>query len=154
MNETFDVHVDTATRIRKPIAEVFEAVTNPSHLDHYFTQTAKGRIEKGATVLWKFSDLEQPLPVEVVECTLNKKIVMKWEAHGVGYQTTVEMTFEDQKEKGTFVRIRETGWKPDPAGLKSSYAHFEGWVHMECCMKAYLEHGIDLRNGSANCTGN
>lgn len=63
------------------------------------------------------------------------------------------MDFEDQKEKGTLLRIRESGWKPDPAGLQSSYVHLEGWVNMERCMKAYLEYGIGLRNGLSNCTG-
>jgi uncharacterized protein YndB with AHSA1/START domain len=154
MSEELNVHVDTSTRIRKPLAEVFEAVVAPKHLDQFFTQAARGRIETGSTVYWKFSDLEKELPVQVVECILNEKIVLKWEAHKVSYQTTVELTFEDQKEKGTLVRIRELGWKPDAIGLQSSYSHTEGWVHMACCMKAYLEHGIDLRNGSGACNGN
>lgn len=154
MSEQFKIHVDTSTRVRKPIAQVFEAVVAPKHLDQYFTQAARGRIEKGSTVYWKFADLEQELPVQVIECLPNQKIILKWEAHKVDYQTTVEMTFDDQKEKGTLVRIKEYGWRPDATALESSYAHTEGWVHMGCCMKAYLEHGIDLRNGSSNCTGN
>lgn len=92
--------------------------------------------------------------MQIIECVPNQKIVMKWEAHKVGYQTTIEMTFEDQKERGTLVRIKEFGWKTDPTALESSYAHAEGWVHMECCMKAYMEYAIDLRNGSGCCNGN
>lgn len=61
------------------------------------------------------------------------------------------MTFEDQKEKGTFVRIKESGWRQDPISLQSSYSHNEGWVQMECCMKAYVEYRIDLRNGPGGC---
>jgi hypothetical protein len=52
-----------------------------------------------AKVLWKFSDLEQPLPVEVVDLEKNKSMNLKWEAHKVGYQTTVNITVEDLGEQ-------------------------------------------------------
>ena len=53
-------------RIAKPVAEVFEAVVNPSELSRYFTTGgAKGRLETGATVSWDFHDFPGAFPVEV-----------------------------------------------------------------------------------------
>jgi hypothetical protein len=33
--------------------------------------------------------------------------------------------------------------------IKASYGNAGGWMHMMCCMKGYLEHGINLRAGGA-----
>ena len=41
--------------------------------------------------------------------------------------------------------ISESGWKTDREGLKGSHDNCSGWTHMAMCLKAYLEHGLDLR---------
>ena len=63
------------------------------------------------------------------------------------YQTRIEMKFEPLDDGGTFVTIAETGWREDEAGRKSSYLNCEGWSQMLACMKAYVEYGINLRDG-------
>lgn len=45
------------------------------------------------------------------------------------------------------VTIAEAGWRDDEAGVSSSYQNCEGWTQMLCCLKAWLEHGINLREG-------
>jgi uncharacterized protein YndB with AHSA1/START domain len=58
----------SAGRIAKPVAEVFEAVADPTKLSGYFTTGgAQGRLETGATVTWDFHDFPGAFPVEVVE---------------------------------------------------------------------------------------
>ena len=146
--------VDTATRIKKPIEQVFEAVVAPDHLNKYFTNGAKGRLEPGSNVQWKFAELPNALTIDVVEVTKNKRIEFKWEAHKVSYKTKVEVLFENLDEKGTMVRVIETGWETDSTGLESMSSHTEGWVHMLCCLKGYLEYSIDLRSGSGACNQN
>lgn len=42
-------------KIRKPVAEVFNAVVRPEKLISYFIQTASGPLAEGATVKWKFA---------------------------------------------------------------------------------------------------
>ena len=150
-----------AARIAKPVAEVYEAVANPAELSGYFTTGgAKGRIETGATVTWDFHDYPGAFPVEVVEAVENERIVLRWEANegapsdgdaavtaAAGYQTTVTMTFEALEDGRTLVSISEEGWRETPGGLKASYGNCQGWTQMLCAMKAYIEYGINLRQG-------
>jgi uncharacterized protein YndB with AHSA1/START domain len=145
-----------AARIAKPVHEVFEAVVDPGKLSQYFTTGgAQGRLETGATVSWAFADFPGAFPVEVVEIVPNERIVLRWEAHEVGesgmqptdYQTETVMEFTPLEDGRTLVQITEHGWRETPAGLKGSYANCEGWTQMACSLKAWLEHGINLREG-------
>jgi uncharacterized protein YndB with AHSA1/START domain len=141
-------------RISKPVHEVFEAVADPKKLSGYFTTGgAQGRLETGATVTWDFHDFPGAFPVNVVEVVLDEKIVLTWEAAPEGdgsgnYDTTVTMVFEPLDDNTrTLVSITEEGWKQTEKGLKSSYNNCEGWTGMLAAMKAYVEHGINLREG-------
>lgn len=154
-----DLTFRVTARIAKPVAEVFEAVVNPAELSRYFTTGgAKGRLETGATVYWDFADFPGAFPVWVKEVVPQEKIVFEWEASEgqpedgapvttVGYNTTVTMTFEPLDDGRTLVAIEEHGWKETPAGLKASYGNCQGWSQMQCAMKAWLEHGLNLREG-------
>jgi uncharacterized protein YndB with AHSA1/START domain len=142
-----------AGRIARPVAEVFEAVVDPKQLSGYFTTGgAKGRLQPGAEVTWDFHDFPGAFPVHVVEVDQDRRIVLRWGAApdddpGGNYETTVTMTFEEFEPGRTRVTITEEGWRQSPAGLKSSYSNCEGWTGMLCALKAYLEHGINLRDG-------
>ncbi|WP_404402609.1 SRPBCC family protein [Pelagibacterium halotolerans] len=134
-------------RISKPVHEVFEAVADPKELSGYFTTGgAKGRLETGATVTWDFHDFPGAFPVNVVEVEKDKKIVLTWDADE-GRPTTVTMGFEGLSDGRTLVTITEEGWRENADGLKASYGNCEGWTGMLCAMKAYVEHGINLREG-------
>lgn len=141
-------------RISRPVHEVFEAVADPKKLSGYFTTGgAEGRLETGAVVTWDFHDFPGAFPVHVVEVVADQKIVLTWGAtpepdDGGEYETTVTMMFEPiDNDTRTLVSITEEGWKPTETGLKSSYDNCEGWTGMLTAMKAYLEHGINLREG-------
>lgn len=145
-----------SARIAKPVADVFEAVTNPTELSRYFTTGgAKGRLETGATVMWEFGDFPGAFPVDVAEVVENERIVLRWAAddgdpipgQSAGYQTTVTMAFEPLDDGRTLVTISEEGWRGTPGGLKASYNNCGGWMQMLCAMKAHLDHGINLREG-------
>jgi uncharacterized protein YndB with AHSA1/START domain len=143
-----------AGRIARPVAEVFEAVANPAELSRYFTTGgAKGRLEPGATVYWDFHDFPGAFPVHVVQVEPNQRIVLEWgAAEGTAVasasgRTTVTMTFEPLEDGRTLVTIAEEGWRETPAGLEASYGNCHGWTQMLCAMKAWVEHGINLRDG-------
>lgn len=156
-----DLKFRVSARIDRPIAEVFEAVADPNQLSRYFTTGgAEGRLETGATVMWRFHDFPGTFPVTVVEAVRNERIALRWEANegapvegdaavtvGVGYETMVTMTFEPLEDGRTLVTIAEEGWRETPGGLEGSYGNCEGWTHMLCALKAWLEHGINLRHG-------
>ena len=145
MKPTFEVQL----KIRKPVAEVFEAVVDPKKLTGYFTRTASGRLAPGATVMWSFPEFEGEFPVKVREVVANERIVLEWEAEEGGYDTRIEMAFKPLDDGATMVQIRESGWPETARGVESSYRNCGGWMHMACCLKAYLEYGINLRAGGA-----
>jgi uncharacterized protein YndB with AHSA1/START domain len=135
-------------RIGKPAAEVFDAVVNPKKLSGYFTtiRGASAPLKAGTTVTWWGE-----VPVEVDEVVANERIVLRWgvskDAAGNPYKTRIEMLFKPLEDGGTLVTIAESGWHEGEQGLKRSYLNCEGWSQMLSCMKAYLEYGINLRDG-------
>lgn len=150
-----------AARIARPVEEVFEAVADPARLSCYFTTGgAEGRLEEGATVSWDFADYPGAFPVRVIEVVENRRIVLEWEAaegeppnveggsiENAGYNTTVTMSFKPLEDGRTLVEIAEEGWRETPGGLQASYGNCQGWSQMLCALKAWLEHGINLREG-------
>jgi uncharacterized protein YndB with AHSA1/START domain len=136
-------------KIQKPVAEVFDAVVRPEKLSGYFLQSASGPLVEGATVKWKFAEVPEAFDVVVRQVVKNERIVFEWPSETGGYNTRVEMVFQPLDERNTMVQISESGWRPDPAGIKASYGNAGGWMHMLCCMKAYLEYQVNLRAGGA-----
>jgi uncharacterized protein YndB with AHSA1/START domain len=136
-------------KILKPVAEVFEAVVNPKKLTGYFTKTASGPLTEGMTVHWSFVEDPTDTPVKVRQVIKNDRIVLEWPSAEGGYDTRVEMVFKPLDGQATMVQISESGWRDTPKGIESSYGNCSGWMHMACCLKAYLEHGINLRAGGA-----
>jgi uncharacterized protein YndB with AHSA1/START domain len=133
-------------KIRKPVAEVFDAVVNPAKLKQYFTTGgANAPLVEGTTVTWDFADFPGAFPVHVRKVVPNRSIVLEWQAADGKYDTRVEMSFEALDSESAKVQIIESGWKETPAGLNSSYGNCQGWMHMLCCLKVWLEHGINLR---------
>ncbi|MAH93608.1 MAG: ATPase [Hyphomonas sp.] len=144
MNLKFEV----SGRINRPVEDVFEAVADPAKLSSYFTTGgAKGRLETGATVTWDFHDFPGAFPVHVVEVEPNKRIVLKWGGEDGSSATLVTMRFEPTDDGRTIVSIAEEGWPSTEDGLKNSYGNCMGWSQMICAMKAWVEHGINLRDG-------
>lgn len=139
------------TKIQKPVAEVFDAVYNPSKLSGYFTNGgASAPLDEGTTVEWAFADNpgdeKLKFPVEVKKTVRNELIELGWEG-AKGLQTQIRMEFEADGDD-TIVRISETGWRETQADLDSSYLNCFGWGQMICALKAYVEYGIDLRKGA------
>jgi uncharacterized protein YndB with AHSA1/START domain len=156
-----ELKFEVGMRVAKPVEEVFEAVADPARLSGYFTTGgAVGRLETGKTVQWEFADFPGAFPVEVIEVVPHEKIVLRWEANegppgdgepavGASYKTTVTMTFAPlDGNTRTHVRIAEEGWRETPTGLKASYGNCMGWTQMLVGMKAWLEHGLNVREGA------
>jgi uncharacterized protein YndB with AHSA1/START domain len=139
-------------RIQKPVAKVFDAVRDPAKLSAYFTNGgASAPMEEGTKVEWAFADnpdeARLAFPVRVKKVTANEEIAFEWEG-AKGLTTLVEIRFEPIGDGDTVVRIRETGWRDTQDDLDSSYANCGGWMQMLCCLKAYVEYGINLRKGA------
>ena len=155
-----EINFRVSGRIAKPVEEVFEAVADPAQLSQYFTTGgAKGRLETGATVMWDFHDFPGAFPVEVIEVVPHEKIVLEWPGHEAesgeigakgrdgDYRTTVTMLFKPTDDGRTLVEIVEEGWHETAEALRGSYMNCEGWTGVILALKAWVEHGINLRQG-------
>lgn len=141
-----------AGRIAKPVHEVFEAIVDPDQLSGYFTTGgAAGRLETGATVEWEFADFPGAFPVEVVEVVPDQRIVLRWEAADTSddqaHQTTVTIELAPLEDGRTLVTIAEEGWRDTPEGRTAAFGNCEGWTAMLIHLKAWIEHGLTLREG-------
>lgn len=96
-----------------------------------------------------------------IEAEKNRRIILQWDAKVGGpaegeaaktssaaYKTTATMRFEDLGDGRTPASIAEEGWRQTPGGLAASYGNGMGWSQMICAMKMWVEHGINLRDGT------
>ncbi|MGB3409851.1 MAG: SRPBCC family protein [Microthrixaceae bacterium] len=146
-----DLRFKVSGRIARPVHDVFEAIVDPDKLSQYFTTGgAKGRLESGAIVTWDFADFPGAFPVDVAEVVPNERIVLRWGAavtDGDPYQTTVTIELEPLDDSRTLVTITEEGWHQTPEGQTASYGNCQGWTGMLIHLKAWIEHGLNLREG-------
>jgi uncharacterized protein YndB with AHSA1/START domain len=143
-----DSKFQVSLKIRKPVAEVFDAVIDPKTLSGYFVQSSTGPLIQGATVKWRFAEAPDPFDVVVREVVANERIVLEWPG-GRSYRTRVEMLFKPLDDANTMVTISEEGWRVEQEGIQLPCGNAGGWMHMMCSMKALLEYGIHLRAGGA-----
>ncbi len=148
-NDAIKPEFTVSLKIRKPVAEVFEAVVDDRKLGGYFIDKASGPLVAGQTVQWKFPEFPDYFPVEVIEVTKPDRIILAWKAMDGDYNTRVEMGFKPLDATNTMVSITESGWRETPAGFKAAFGNAPGWMHMMCGLKASLEYGINLREGGA-----
>jgi uncharacterized protein YndB with AHSA1/START domain len=133
-------------KIARPVAEVFDAVYNPTKLSGYFTTGgASAPLVEGSTVTWDFADFPGAFPVQVRKVERDRLIELEWKAGDGDYTTRTRLEFEPLEGGATLVRISEGKWKENQRGLDASYGNCMGWTQMLCAMKLYVERGINLR---------
>ncbi|WP_417555747.1 SRPBCC domain-containing protein [Microbacterium sp.] len=150
MSELTELSFTVSGRISRPVAEVYEAVADPGILSKYFTTGgARGRLEPDADVSWDFADFPGRFPVTVVEADAPKRIVIEWDGNEtVDDRTRVVFEFTPIDDGArTLVTITENSWRATDAGAKSAFGNCEGWTGMLAALKAWVEHGINLREG-------
>ena len=135
-------------KVRKPAAEVFAAVVVPEKLTSYFVQAASAPLIEGTTVKWRFAEIPGEHDVQVSRVVQDQAVVLELD-RPEGGKIQVEMVFLPIDANATTVQISETGWRGTPEDISEAYGNAGGWMHMMCCLKAYLEYGINLRAGGA-----
>lgn len=139
--------IKTAIQIGKPVDEVFEAVVDPQKMSNYFITQGSGKLEEGKEISWRFPEFEEEAIIKVVEVIPNEYLSFTWQGVA-GRSLLVEMTFLEMPKNSTLLRITEGEMAPDEAGVKWLGQNTEGWANFLACLKAYLEHGINLRKGA------
>lgn len=131
--------------ILKPVNEVFEAIVNPEKTNKYFITTSTGRMESGKALTWTWEDYDAEHNIKVGKIEKNKLISFTWKGSGV--ECLVVITLESKGENQTVIIISESDWPVDYKGASRCMGQVKGWTHFLCCLKAYLEYGVNLRLG-------
>ncbi len=152
MIELTELNFEVMGFISRPVAEVFEAVADPEQLSRYFTTGgAQGRLESGSTVTWDFADFPGAFPVDVLDAEPERRLTLRWKGESaIGEEGVTIVTFEfDPVDDGarTKVTISEGDWEATESGAKAAFGNSMGWTGMLAAMKAWLEHGVNLREG-------
>lgn len=141
-----------SVRIARQIEDVYEAVADPEQLSRYFTTGgAQGRLETDTNVTWDFADFPGRFPVIVVAADPPRRIVIEWDGESTtDHRGRTRAVFEfepiDQGAR-TLVTVTETAWMLTTDGARAAFGNCEGWTGMLAALKAWLEHGINLRDG-------
>lgn len=129
--------------IRKPAAQVFEALVDPALTSRFWFSKGSGRLETGKKVRWEWEMYGVSTEVEVKEIEENRRILLEWD--GPEHPTSVEWTLEPRGEDRTFLTVRNWGFHGDPDQvLAAALDSTGGFSFVLAALKAFLEHGIEL----------
>ncbi len=129
--------------IRKPIEHVFQAFINPEITTKFWFTKSSGKLEEGKETEWAWEMYNHSISVRTKMIELNKKIVIEW--GNSDEISTVEWTFKNLGEVGTFVSIVNIGFQGETEKLISQIRDStEGFTLVLAGLKAYLEYNIEL----------
>jgi uncharacterized protein YndB with AHSA1/START domain len=134
--------VETQMMIRKPVEEVFQAFIDPSITTHFWFTKSSGMLTTGKTVTWEWEMYGVSAEVLVKEIIPHQKIVIEWNDPA----TTVEFIFTSVDTNKTYVVIKNYGFRLEGDELIAAIQdNTGGFTTVLDGLKAYLEHGIDLK---------
>ena len=138
------------TKIQQPVGKVFDAIVNQDTICKYFTDKTSGPLVEGQRITWTWNRWgDHPIVVknivenELIHLELDSREWKKTEDNA--YKVDVFLEMEPLDDSSTMLSISEQGWLTDKSGLKGSHDNCSGWTHMAMCLKAWIEHNIDLR---------
>lgn len=137
--------IKTGIQIAKPAGDVFEAIVNPEQMSNYFISHSSGRMEEGANLIWHFPEFDGDAPVRVGKILKDKLVSYYWDIGD--REMLVEMNLES-RGGNTIVIVTEGIMPNDEKGIAWLAGNTEGWANFLACLKAWLEHGINLRKGA------
>jgi uncharacterized protein YndB with AHSA1/START domain len=128
--------------IRKPVAQVFEALIDPTITSHFWFSKGSGRLETGKRVRWDWEMYGQHTEVDVKSIEKNKRILIEW--NGPENPSSVEWTFEDKDDNTTFVIVKNWDFGGDTNKVVAEAIDSTGgFTFLLAALKVFLEHGIE-----------
>jgi uncharacterized protein YndB with AHSA1/START domain len=129
--------------IRRPPAEVFEALVDPAITTKFWFTKSSGKLLPGATVQWDWEMFGVSTQVVVKEFEEGRRFLIEW-GDGSDF-TTVEFRFIPWRDEATYVQITESGLTGDGDELVSYVAGSTGgFYQVLCALKGLLEHDVVL----------
>ena len=133
----------TCMLIRKPVADVFEAIVDPGITTQFWFTRSSGRLVAGRPVRWDWEMYDISMRVTATVVEPNHRIVMEWP--GYGAPTKVAWTFTPVDDGTTFVSVTESGFAGNGDQLVKVVADStQGFTLVLAGLKAFLEHGVRL----------
>jgi uncharacterized protein YndB with AHSA1/START domain len=130
--------------IRRPVAEVFEAIVNPAITSRFWFTKGSGRLEKGKRVQWDWEMYGVSAQAQVLELEENKRVLIEWAGAGQP-ATTVEWVFAARADKTTYVSITHRGFGGSQDEIVNQALNSTGGFAFHLAgLKAVLEHDINL----------
>jgi uncharacterized protein YndB with AHSA1/START domain len=143
MQLTKPVEAVAGMLVHKAAHDCYEAFVDPAVTTKFWFTKSTGRLDEGKTVTWSWEMYDVSSPAKPIEIVPDKKIVVEWGEPGEA--STITWTFKPLKD-GTFVDIRTANFAGDAdAQVKMAIDVSEGFGIVLCGLKAWLEHGIQLR---------
>ncbi len=130
-------------QIQKSIETVYEAIVDPKHMTQYFISESNGRLDSNEHIKWKFPEFDDRFPIDKIIVEKNMKVSFVWDPDSI---VTIEL--DEQEDKSTVVRVSEGAKELNQENLDWLIGNSGGWANFLACMKAYLEHNIQLRKGA------
>jgi uncharacterized protein YndB with AHSA1/START domain len=129
--------------IRRPVAQVFEAMVDPAITSRFWFSKGSSRLEAGKQVRWDWEMYGVFAEVDVKAVEENQRILIEWD--GPNNPTSVEWTFEPRGEDRTFVTVKNWGFGGDAEEIVAAALDSTGgFSFLLAGLKAFLEHGIEL----------
>jgi uncharacterized protein YndB with AHSA1/START domain len=136
--------VDAHMLIRKPITQVYEAFVDPAITARFWFSKGSGKLSVGKQVRWDWEMYNVSAQVDVKALVPNSRILIEW--GGPENPTSVEWTFESKGDDRTLVTIKNWGFAGDADAVTAAAINSMGGFSLLLAgLKAFLEHGIDLK---------
>ncbi|TJX69972.1 MAG: polyketide cyclase [Mesorhizobium sp.] len=127
--------------IRRPVAEVFEAIVDPAITTKFWFTHGSGRLDGGKEAYWEWRMYGVSTTVRVSEIVRNERIVMTWSDP----PTTVVWTFTEMPGQTTFLAVRNFGFAGNgDEQVKEAVGSTGGFTLVLAGAKAWLEQGLTL----------
>lgn len=136
MSEDTRPEVVTQMLIRRPVAEVFTALTDPEQTTQFWFSHSSGTLVEGETVEWRWEMYGVSTQVRVVALEQNRRIAIEWDEPAM----PVEWLLTDRGDETTLVVIKTSGFPNCAEALDS----MGGFAFLLAGLKAFLEHGVRL----------
>ena len=135
------VAVEAQMLIRKPVADVFEAIANPDITTNFWFSKSSGRLEQGKQIRWDWEMFGVGDELNVLQLEENRLILFKWESDS----TTVEWLFVPYGENATLVKVINSGFPTIGDDILNQALDAKGgYTIVLAGLKAWLEQGIKL----------
>ncbi|MET0243814.1 MAG: SRPBCC family protein [Flavitalea sp.] len=136
-------YADAGMMIRKPVAEVFNAIVDPAVTTKFWFTKSSGKLEAGKTITWSWEMYGASGDVRVESIEADKKIVMYW--GNAGSETKVEWNFKALDAEKTYLHIKDSGFQGNTDEILAKVRDSTGgFTTVLDGLKAWLEHGIQL----------